>query len=907
MPRQFKLTPLSIAVLAILGGSASVAQAQSAAPAAEGQADTGAHSVVVTGSRIPRASLEGPSPVTILTGDEITKQGYKNVYDALSNQVQNSGFTQGEDFGNTFTPSANTISLRGLGPNHTLILLNGRRLADFPVAYEGTVNFTNLANIPSSIVDRIEILNGGASAIYGSDAIAGVINVILKKQTEGFDINLKAGTTTRGGGGNQRVQLTGGGNFDKLHTLFSVELSQRDPLSSLDRDFMSTKSGTPTNIASRRVVQAGTSGSYVDLGDTCKQFGDLFGGSVVKYQAKNGSYCASPKVGPTYWTTQTKNQSQNVFGSANYELSPETTLFADFLIGKNATENNTRGPTWTSASTGNSYFKNQNTGNYEAWTRYISPEEMGGVSRYNRKWDDLATAISLGAKGRIPGTSSWQYEANYNASVYKSESHTPRALANIDSFFLGPKLGTDASGVAIYAPDPARLSRRLTAAEFDSITGNSDSDDKAWTNTLSLATNGDLFQLPAGVAKIATIAEAGKQGFSNVPDARLNEGYFNVATKSDITAGTRTRYALGAEVNLPLHDKLTGTLAGRYDRYNFAGRSDGKFTYNGGLELRPTKEVLFRANYATSFRAPDMNYIYKARGTGYYSSTTDYYRCGAAGQAIEDCDYANKSPGADYVQNGSKDLQSEKGKSFGVGAVWSPSASFDVSVDYWNIKIDDLVTNLSADKILRDEADCRLGKTDINSPTCVDTLNRVERFAANALNRAGEIKTITVNPINAAKQSTSGVDISLKYLLRTTDYGRFAFKANYAKVLSKKSQQFAGDEEIDELKDMSSTDWPDKLNLSVNWSAGDWSNTLLVTRYGKIPNGAGTAYLTPTALANISTVYRFSDRATLSLIINNVLDTVKRDNSGGWPYYPVGNYSPQGRQGWVEFNYHFGS
>ena len=126
-------------------------------------------------------------------------------------------------------------------------------------------------------------------------------------------------------------------------------------------------------------------------------------------------------------------------------------------------------------------------------------------------------------------------------------------------------------------------------------------------------------------------------------------------------------------------------------------------------------------------------------------------------------------------------------------------------------------------------------------------------------------------------------------------------------MLSKKSQQFAGDEEIDELKDMSSTDWPDKLNLSVNWSAGDWSNTLLVTRYGKIPNGAGTAYLTPTALANISTVYRFSDRATLSLIINNVLDTVKRDNSGGWPYYPVGNYSPQGRQGWVEFNYHFGS
>jgi iron complex outermembrane receptor protein len=906
MHKVHTLHPLALAVLAVLGGAASQAHAQTPAPAAENQPAATPPAVVVTGSRIPRASLEGPSSVTILTGDEITKQGYKNVFDALNNQVQNSGFTQGEDYGNTFTPSANTISLRGLGPNHTLILLNGRRLADFPIAYDGAVNFTNLANIPSNIVDRIEILNGGASAIYGSDAIAGVVNVILKKQAEGFDINVKAGGTSRGGAASGRVQLTGGGNFDKLHTLFSVELSERDPLSSMDRDFMSSRSGVPTIVASRRTLQSGTSGTYVDLGNTCNDFGDMYGGSVIKYTAKNGSYCASPKTRPTYWTTQTKNSSQNVFGSANYELDADTTLFADFLLGKNKTVNNTRGPSWTSASLNGGSFLNQNTGAYEEWSRYISPEEIGGVQRYNRSWDDLATAVSLGAKGRIPGTA-WQYEANYNASIYKSEGHTPRMRSNIDSFFLGPKLGTDANGVAIYAPDAARLSRRLTPQEFNGITDYATSHDKAWTNTLSLATNGDLFQLPAGMVKIATIAEVGKQGFRNEPDARINDGYFNLATGSGITAGTRSRAALGAELNIPLHEKLTGTLAGRYDRYSFAGRKEGKFTYNGGLELRPAPELLLRANYATSFRAPDMNYIYQARGTGYYSSTTDYYRCGATGQPIETCEYANKSPGADYVQNGSRDLQSEKGKSFGVGAVWSPSANFDVSVDYWNIKIDDLVTNLSDDKLLRDEADCRLGKTDITSPTCIDTLGRIERYSATALNKAGEIKTITVNPINAAKQSSSGIDVSLKYLLRTANYGRFAFKANYAKVLSKKSQQFAGDEEIDETKSLTNMDWPDKLNLSVNWGAGDWSNTLLVSRYGKVPNSAGTGYLTPTALANISTVYRINDRASVSVIVNNVFDKIKRDSSGGWPYYPIGNYSPVGRQGWIEFNYHFGS
>ncbi|MEO5932566.1 MAG: TonB-dependent receptor plug domain-containing protein, partial [Duganella sp.] len=211
MQTKFKLNPLAAGAIALLCGaagpaSAQVATSETASPPA----------VVVTGSRIPRASLEGPSAVTVITSDDITKQGYRNVFDALSNQVQNSGFTQGADYGNTFTPSANAISLRGLGPNHTLILLNGRRMADFPTAYEGNVNFTNLANIPSSVVDRIEILSGGASAVYGSDAVAGVVNIILKKQADGYDINLKAGGSSRGGGGDKRLQFTGGHTFDKL-------------------------------------------------------------------------------------------------------------------------------------------------------------------------------------------------------------------------------------------------------------------------------------------------------------------------------------------------------------------------------------------------------------------------------------------------------------------------------------------------------------------------------------------------------------------------------------------------------------------------------------------------------------------------------------------------------------------
>lgn len=143
-------------------------------------------------------------------------RGYKNVYDALATQTQNTGMTQGEDYGNTWQPAASALNLRGLGPNHTLVLINGRRVADYPTPYDGKVNFTNLANIPSAVIERIEILSSGASAIYGSDAIAGVVNIILKDKINGVDVNLKGGTSERGGGDNQRLQISGGGSWGIL-------------------------------------------------------------------------------------------------------------------------------------------------------------------------------------------------------------------------------------------------------------------------------------------------------------------------------------------------------------------------------------------------------------------------------------------------------------------------------------------------------------------------------------------------------------------------------------------------------------------------------------------------------------------------------------------------------------------
>ncbi|MEP6897571.1 MAG: TonB-dependent receptor, partial [Rhodanobacter sp.] len=144
------------------------------------QAATRLEAVVVTGSRIPRAQVEGPAPVTTITAQDIRNNGFATVADVMTSLTQNLGALDSNQNTDGFSPGAQAVDLRGLGPNHTLVLVNGRRIADYPQSYGGNSNFTDISNLPTSLIDRVEILSGSASAIYGSDAISGVINFILK-------------------------------------------------------------------------------------------------------------------------------------------------------------------------------------------------------------------------------------------------------------------------------------------------------------------------------------------------------------------------------------------------------------------------------------------------------------------------------------------------------------------------------------------------------------------------------------------------------------------------------------------------------------------------------------------------------------------------------------------------------
>ncbi|UXI68315.1 TonB-dependent receptor plug domain-containing protein [Tahibacter amnicola] len=868
--------------------------------------------VIVTGSRIPRATVEGPSPVIVIDGAAIDRQGFRNAYDAISSLSQNTGTVQGEDFGNTFTAAANTINLRGLGPNHSLVLINGRRVADYPIAYEGSVNFVNLANIPSAMIDRIEVLGGGASAIYGSDAVAGVVNIILKRRVDELAINLRLGGTEEGGGANRRLQLIGGKHWGALEAVLGIELADRQPIWGTDRDFMDSYLDNPNPdtvlLPTATFYRSNArTGRYFDPGEgTCEALGDLYNGTLVRAQsARYGYYCGSPTALPTYWTVQTGKRNVSAFGAVRYPINDQLEWFADLMIGVDRIRNNTRPSSWTSAG---NYFYNETTSTYEKWYRRLAPEEIGGREQVNAHYFERSWNISTGVNGSL-ADGDWAYEIVANRSEYANATRRRTFLAGLDEFFLGPRLG-DRDGIPVYAPNPARLFTALTPAEYKALTGHYTSHNDSSTQNVSASINGELFALPGGNAGFAAVAEVGTQSFANEPDPRLGNGTFWNTSAGIIANGSRDRFAAGAELKLPLWSRLTVSTAGRYDEYRFAGREDGKFTYNLGLEFRPHDTVLLRGNYATSFRAPDMNYIFAPETRGYNPGMTDYYRCRLANQPYDDCDYNGLN--INYTSRGTADLKSENGESFGFGAVWSPSAEFDLSADYYNIDLSDQVTNLSSSGILRDEADCRMGQTlggearDIHSALCQDALARVLRNPPDANIDPNAVQRVLINPINAATERTAGVDVKANYRLETDHLGKFRFGLGGTFVISHKYRQFSTDEYFDYRNSLNSSNWRSKVDGTISWSIGAWNANLYALRYGTISNNYGTGRIAPVVRYNGSVGYQVDKNLALKLAVNNIRNSRPPVDTSGWPFYFTGNYNPYGRQVWVEIDYRLG-
>ena len=226
--------------------------------------------VQVTGSLIPQAQIEGPTPITTITAKDIEKQGFVDTYDALRSLSVANGSVQDPQFTGGYTPAAKTISLFGLSPDFTLTLLNGRPMASYPLAYNGSLNITDISNIPVGLIDRIDVLTGGASSIYGSAAIAGVVNIVLKDHVEGTHVAFRYGDYTEGGGASKRLQISSGHSWGNFDVSGGVQLSKQNPIWGYQRSYIDSQNDDPDvlgRVNARTFLRLNSSvDQYIDPG-----------------------------------------------------------------------------------------------------------------------------------------------------------------------------------------------------------------------------------------------------------------------------------------------------------------------------------------------------------------------------------------------------------------------------------------------------------------------------------------------------------------------------------------------------------------------------------------------------------------------------------------------------------------
>ncbi|WP_443751220.1 TonB-dependent receptor domain-containing protein [Asticcacaulis solisilvae] len=891
------------------------AQSQPAAPTTE-QADTPV--VTVLGSRIPRSRKEGPAPVTTITSEQIREGGYASVPDVMRTVSQNSGETQSQQSGDAadFSPGAQAVDLRGLGPNHTLVMVNGRRVADYPMPYNGSANFTDISNLPIGMIERVEILSGSASAIYGSDALAGVVNFRLKDHPDGSTIDYRYGWTDHGGGMSHKLSGSTGFDLGRFHGVVGGEILKQDPIygyqrkrqdstldapadsgyqvpvtnwQRLDQDLYYANDATQAQCALTTGTNGGTTHYAVD-----DYYGD---GDTIA-----GAYCGSESaVG--YRTIQSRHDAINLVGSFTFDLSDTTHLFTDIQFGRSKVELLKRPTSWSyedESGDDTGSFWNSHDGIGDNWYRIFTPEEMGGLDKAMRHVDSTTLTLTPGIRGTFGADDKWKYEASFNYSLYDSRVTFPLInFRKANALFLGAQQGVDDdTGLPVFDADPTRFYTPLTPAQYASIAEDSIYKPKSAVGTLSAQVEtANLFTLPAGPVGFAAVVEMGRQDYDLGTDPKATTPYYFSWIDSP-GKGHRTHWATGVEFSIPVLSQVEASLAGRYDHFNYAGHDVGAGTYNLGLEYRPFSTLLLRAAYGTGFRAPDLNYVYK--GVGYVEgSDPDYYQCLSADPSADpsDCDDVRFQ----VQTSGSKALRPETSRSFNTGIVWSPSRAFDISIDYFKIDMAGEVEDLDVDPILRDEAECRLGTQTISSPTCQDAIARVVR------NGSGDIRYVVINPINVSKEATSGLDLSAHVRI-PTPIGQVSLTGSYTHAFDHTYIRYTGDAELDKLAYDSDYYIPrDKASFSVNLKHKAWTFNIDGNYTGRLPNYDEDAWVKPYITYNASISYDINEKLRISLAIDNLLDTAPpHDNTWvSYPYYNANWYDGVGRSGFLQLTYKF--
>ncbi|KLJ00586.1 TonB-dependent receptor [Luteimonas sp. FCS-9] len=861
---------VSSSVLATLASAAAAQQPPAPAPQAR-TLDT----VQVTGTRIRKAEMETAVPVQVLTREDIQRSGFTSVADIVQNLTAsgaalNTKFNSSGNFG--FPPDgggvgagAATVDLRHLGAKRVLVLVDGIRWVNESSA-SGVGSAVDLNTIPLSLIERIEVLEDGASSIYGSDAIAGVVNIITRRDADGGSLDLHYGEYDDLGGATWGADLGWGGHSERAQWFFGASYYKQRQIASTKFDNASVPvpgtglaNGSSATPGGRFVFAPvdgnNTYGGLCPLG-TDAAGAPIPGSATCDITLPNGASFPGGTTIDDFIQFGTDNrynfapnnllltpsERKSVFGQVRFEFSPQLSGYTRVLY-------NTR--TSANQAAPEPFFLGTDAGVYNPWA-----EERLTISArnpYNPFGFDLTTVgedANLFLLGRRPveggprryaqevktwyaaaglegtfgvGDRTWNWDVNLVRSQSRAEQ-TNTGSYNVRR--INEALGDPDACAAIAGCVPLDVFGGPGTITSEMLAFIQPVVRDASRNTLTLASanvTGDIARLPAGALSFAAGVEHRRYEGSYTPDPITIAGEYN-GVPSGATSGDYDVNEAYAEFNVPLlrdswfGDSLDLSIAGRYSDYStFGGETTGKV----GLRWQPADEFLLRMSYAEGFRAPSIGELY---GTLSRFDATLVDPCSGAASSSPACaadgvppGYAQTNSQISVVTSGNADLEPEHSRSLMVGAVWSPSFAdgvawsdrLDLGVTFYRHHIDGAIQAPDAQAILE---------------RCIATRDPLACASYDRSDR-GQIVRFDDILANLGTIKTDGWDFSAGWTLPERDWGRLRFDARATWVGRYELVNESGEAEPRrpgvEVNDSAIPEWTG--TLVTDWTRGPWS------------------------------------------------------------------------------------
>ena len=803
---NFRKKPLAHAVsIATAAAGSFVIYPATQAVGQEAQNQPALEEVVVTGSRIRRAVSDAPSPIEVMDRLEIDLTGMENVADVLRNTTYNSFGSYRERSGSSFGQVA-LVSLRGLGSDRTAVLVNGRRVPGNP--FTGTAA-VDLNSIPLAAIDRVEVLTDSASAVYGADAIGGVVNIFLRDDYNGAEIEIGAESPTREGAGSDHVNFVIGTSNDRASALFTAELFTRDPIFDGDRDYSSVQINGP-NLGDTIGVSAGGNTAFhpwflaaMAVGD-CPT--DVYAGVLGNPFGVPGTACG---FGYADISAQTGGLDRiSTFLDANYEFSPGHEIFFENRFTRiESFGRYAPAVGFFNVAADSPYNPLDTSGESYPWPT-LPDGTLAPFGLFHRfvghgPRDDDTVRFELDSVLGLTGTlgdsevnyeaylRSYRYDGSEEGETYILQSQVELEVEQGDYDLTNP-----------LSQDPAHLAAlgRMAATLYRDIL-------TEYTGA-GISLDGFAWDLPAGPVGWALGAETATEDYLDDYDSFREAGNI-LGSAGNSSVGSRSRWAVFGEVSIPVVDNLDLNLAGRHDDYDDFGSA---FSPQISARWQVADPVVLRASWGQGFKAPNLTELYVSRSQS-FNDVQDIYRCEALGVAEDDCP-ANQ---VENFRSGNPDLMAESSESFNIGVVFEPTDNLQVSLDRFRIEMEDGVDLLGFDTIIELE----------NRGQLPDGIE-IQRGASTQAGDPGALVWIVRPFTNQALTTVEGFDLRANYEHSLPGSGGVLAADLEATVLTSYEEiPSAADDPIDYVKEERTGAPAERIEGTLRWSRDVWTANLI--------------------------------------------------------------------------------